>query len=155
MKIDEKKLVEKIKPSVAFAILNGLKYVLFLLLAVFLGKYFHAYFYLLTIVFFAMSFWKIMKIITLSYYLYEEELIVKSGIIAVKFEALELFRVKDYRVTRNGLERLLGLMSLTLFTTDISSPTLILSGIKTSNLPNKIRGFVQSSRIKNRIFEVN
>lgn len=155
MKVDKEKLVQKIRPTIAYAFLSNFKYLLLLLLAALSGLLFHPYSFLLMIVFFAVFFWKIMQVVTLSYYLYEEVLIVRSGIIAVKFDALELFRVKDYRVTRNGMERILGLMSLTLYTADISSPTLILRGIEVSDIPNKIRDFVQSSRIKNRIFEIN
>lgn len=155
MKVDKERLVQKIRPTIAYAFLSNFKYLLLLLLAALSGQLFHPYSFLLMIVFFAVFFWKIMQVVTLSYYLYEEVLIVKSGIINVKFDALELFRVKDYRVTQNGMERILGLMSLTLYTTDISSPTLILRGIEVSDIPNKIRDFVQSSRIKNRIFEIN
>ena len=155
MKVDKEKLVQKIRPTIAYAFLSNFKYLLLLLLAALSGLLFHPYSFLLMIVFFAVFFWKIMQVITILYYLYEEVLIVKPGIIAVKFDALELFRVKDCRVTQNGMERILGLMSLTLYTADISSPTLILRGIEMSDIPNKIRDFVQSSRIKNRIFEIN
>lgn len=155
MKINKEKLVQKLRPAIAYALVKNFKYLLLVLIATFLGLFFHGYCLLFAIVLLGFSFWKIMKTVTTSYFLYKEVLIVKSGIIAVRFDFLELFRVKDYRVTRSMVERFLGLMSLTLYTRDISSPTLFLPGIKVSELPDQIRDFVQESRIKNHIFEIN
>ena len=63
--------------------------------------------------------------------------------------------MKDYRVSKTLIERVFGLMTVTLYTTDISSPTLLLKGIEQSNVAQQIRDLVQVCRLKNRIFEIN
>jgi len=82
-------------------------------------------------------------------------LIVRRGVISRQFDYLELFRVKDLRVKQSPLLRLMGLMTLELYTTDLTSGLLRLIGVPYSDLPELLRDWIAQSRIQNRIFEIN
>ena len=58
-------------------------------------------------------------------------------------------------VTRNLLMQLFGLMNLTLLTTDLTGPVIILRGIPKSDLPDIIRERVQRARQNSKIVELN
>ncbi len=92
---------------------------------------------------------------TIRYTITKETITVRTGVIARKFNNLELFRVKDYIVRQSIFERIFRLMTVNLYTTDSSSPNLKFSGVPLSNVTETIRGLVQDARFNNRIFEIN
>lgn len=85
----------------------------------------------------------------------KQTITARTGIIARQFDNLELFRVKDYIVSQSVFERVFGLMTINLHTTDLSSPSLRMAGVPLSNITEIIRGLVQEARLNNRIFEIN
>jgi uncharacterized membrane protein YdbT with pleckstrin-like domain len=89
------------------------------------------------------------------YELDEEVLHISSGIFMRRTDSLELYRVKDYIVTRNFLLQVFGLMNLTLLTTDLTGPVTLLRGIPKSDLPEIIRERVQKARQNSKIVELN
>ncbi|NHA02551.1 PH domain-containing protein [Mucilaginibacter sp. HC2] len=97
-------------------------------------------------------YWKIRKIV---YTVDAEVLHIATGIFLRRTDSLELYRVKDYIITRNLLLQLLGLMNLTLLTTDLTNPVTILKGIPKSDLPDIIRERVQRARQNSKIVELN
>ena len=89
------------------------------------------------------------------YTITKETITVRTGIIARKFDNLELYRIKDYVVEQSFFERVFGLMTINLHTTDISTINLKIQGVPLSNITEKIRDLVQNARLNNRIFEIN
>lgn len=152
---EENKLIKVFAPSFVTAFFNSLGWLFLSLLVAVFAQSFHQYLYLLAFLMFLIAVYRFLKVAMIKYYLYQEMLVVKRGILAVQFDSLELYRVKDYRINKNLTERMFGLMTVTLYTTDISSPTLMLMGIEQSDVALQIRDLVQSARLKNRIFEIN
>ena len=97
-------------------------------------------------------YWQIRQTV---YSLDPEVLHISTGIFLRRTDSLELYRVKDYIVTRNLLMQVFGLMNLTLLTTDLTGPVIILRGIPKSDLPDIIRERVQRARQNNKIVELN
>lgn len=89
------------------------------------------------------------------YTISSEVLKVKRGVFTKRIDSLELYRVKDYVVKQSFFMRLFNLMTVTLFTKDLTSEQLHLSGIPVSDLPDLIRKYVQQARLANKIFEIN
>jgi uncharacterized membrane protein YdbT with pleckstrin-like domain len=85
----------------------------------------------------------------------DEVLKFSRGIFFKRTDTVELFRIKDYILTRPFLLQLLGLMDLTLKTTDPENPIIWLRGIPFSNLVDTIRINVLASRRSNKIVEIN
>jgi uncharacterized membrane protein YdbT with pleckstrin-like domain len=63
------------------------------------------------------------------YRLTTQRLFVQTGLIAKKLEEVELFRVKDVTVNQGFLQRLLGVGSVVVLSTDDTAPRLELAGI--------------------------
>jgi uncharacterized membrane protein YdbT with pleckstrin-like domain len=97
-------------------------------------------------------YWQVRRTI---YSLDAEVLHISTGMFLRRTDSLELYRVKDYIVTRNLLMQLFGLMNLTLLTTDLTGPVIILRGIPKSDLPDILRERVQRARQNNKIVELN
>lgn len=89
------------------------------------------------------------------YTITKQTITARTGIIARKFDNLELFRVKDYIVSQSVFGRIFGLMTINLHTTDLSNPSLRMAGVPLSNITEIIRDLVQEARLNNRIFEIN
>lgn len=89
------------------------------------------------------------------YTITKQTITARTGIIARKFDNLELFRVKDYIVSQSVFERIFSLMTINLHTTDLSDPNLRMAGVPLSNITEIIRDLVQEARLNNQIFEIN
>ncbi|MCE5208984.1 MAG: PH domain-containing protein [Chloroflexi bacterium] len=98
---------------------------------------------------------KYLQIVHIRYTLCQEVLIVRKGIIARRYDHLELFRVKDYVIHQSAYLRYFRLMSVSLYTTDLTINVLVLEGIPVSGIGRMIRDLAQQARVKNRIFEIN
>jgi len=112
---------------------------------------------ILVIVALATSFaawYRYMQTIFTEYILTEETLSVRTGIVARQLNSLELYRVKDYTVSQSVSERILGLMTVTLMTSDRTHPRMDLEGIPKSDLMETVRELVQKARMRNRIIEM-
>ena len=70
------------------------------------------------------------KVNGLSYRLTTQRLFIGHGLLAEKFDELELYRVKDVTVNQSVLQRMLGYGNLTVLSNDDSNPVLILEGIE-------------------------
>ena len=152
---ENNKLIKKFAPSFITAFFNALGCLFLSLLVAVFAQRIHNYLFIIAAALMLVTVYRFLKVATIRYYLYEEIIVVKKGVFAVQYDSLELYRVKDYRVGKTLIERVFGLMTVTLYTTDISSPTLLLKGIEQSNVAQQIRGLVQVCRLKNRIFEIN
>lgn len=81
------------------------------------------------------------------YVLSNERFLHRQGVFSKTIDGLELYRVRDYRIEAPFFLRLFGLANIVLFTSDISTPTVILRGVKNAeSLLNVIRYNVEEVR---------
>ena len=64
------------------------------------------------------------------YRLTSQRLFAQTGLIAKNLEEVELFRVKDVTLSQGVLDRLLGVGTVTVLSTDDTAPELDLAGIR-------------------------
>jgi membrane protein YdbS with pleckstrin-like domain len=89
-------------------------------------------------------------------YLVSPEIIrITQGIFLKRVDQVELYRIKDYILTRPFMLQLFRLMDLELRSTDPVNPIIWLRGIPYSDLIDTIRAHVQEARQHNRIYEIN
>lgn len=69
------------------------------------------------------------KIASLQYRLTNQRLFVQRGLIAKQLEELELFRVKDVILKQTILQRILGFGTITVLSTDDTTPHITLIGM--------------------------
>lgn len=153
--IDQKNIISVFSPSRIFAFINVCTLVLLSILSTVISMYFFPIFIFAGIAFAFLSWYRYMYIIFTSYTLTAETLTVRTGVVARSYNNLELYRVKDYLITQSALERIFGIMTVKLITTDTTNPELLLQGIPVSNITETIRDLVQKARLNNRIFEIN
>ena len=102
------------------------------------------------------AFWKWFVLRSVSYRLTTERLLTTEGIFSKTTESLELYRVKDMRTRESLFERLGGLESVELISSDVDTPDIIIDFIpKRLHLLDKIRGQVESCRVQKRTREVD
>lgn len=110
---------------------------------------------LLSLLSVTVAWYRFLRLLNIRYTLTVETITVRTGIIARRYDHLELFRVRDYVVQQSAMMRMFGIMSVTLYTTDLTNGTLTLKGIPLSDVTGTIRDLVQQARVRNRIFEIN
>ena len=69
------------------------------------------------------------NIVSRQYRLTTERLFIRSGLIARHVEELELYRVKDLKLQQGILERIFRIGTITVLSTDDTTPVVVLSGI--------------------------
>ncbi len=85
-----------------------------------------------------------------------ERLMITQGILGKDTETLELYRVRDMKMTRSLMQRLFGLQSLHLITTDTSTPSLTLNHVPDSaNLGDQFRAQVEHCRTRRGVREID
>jgi len=153
--IDQQQAVEDIRPTAMYAFIRASP----LVAASFAGMVLAALFMdLLILAALAMAiaaWYRFLYTINIRYTVTPETITVRTGIIARRFDSLEMYRIKDYVVHQSAVMRIFGIMSVTLLTTDMTTGTLVLQGIPLSNIAEDIRGLIQRARMKNRILEIS
>jgi uncharacterized membrane protein YdbT with pleckstrin-like domain len=100
--------------------------------------------------------WQWLKVKTQVYKLTTERLLITSGILNKDTETLELYRVRDLQVTQPFFQRLLGLQTLRLITSDSSTPELEIAYLPTSlGLADQFREHIEKCRMQKRVREVD
>ena len=92
------------------------------------------------------------------YELTESRLLVKTGLLNIREEELRLFRVRDLSTQESLLDRLFGVGSIVLHTSDATSPMLKIQHVKNSmRVKELLSAQVEEARMKNRVrsMEVN
>lgn len=153
--IDQRNVVASFSPSRIYGLLKVAPLLLLSIASVFLAIVFNPMIVFIGIISASVAWYKYLTILFIKYTLTTETLTVRTGIIARRFNNLELFRVKDYVVSQSMTERIFQLMTVTLITTDTTNPKATLDGIPLSNITETIRDLVQKARTHNRIFEIN
>jgi uncharacterized membrane protein YdbT with pleckstrin-like domain len=81
------------------------------------------------------------------YRLTTQRLFVQKGLIAKQLEEIELFRVKDVTVSQGFIQRLLGVGTVIVLSTDDTTPQLELAGIrKPVAVKETLRGAFRTAR---------
>jgi len=109
----------------------------------------------LSLLFAGMGFYRFCFIRKIRYVITPETIRISTGIFFKRTDYVELYRVKDYILTRPFLLQLFGLMNLTLKSTDSENPIVWLRGIPASDPVDTLRAYVQAARRDNKIFEIN
>lgn len=153
--VPETNIVEFLRPSPIFAFVCVLPLLTMSIVGLFVAITFFNLIILVSVVAALIALYRYTYITKKRYIIMTETIVVRTGIIAVKFDFLELFRVKDFVVSQSVFERIFGLMTVRLHTSDLSTRALAIRGIPKSNITETIRNLVQETRLNNRIFEIN
>ncbi|MCQ6957666.1 PH domain-containing protein [Mucilaginibacter aquariorum] len=102
-----------------------------------------------------MGFYRFWFIRNIRYVITPETIRISTGIFFKRTDYVEMYRVKDYILTRPFLLQFCGLMNLTLKSTDPENPVIWLRGIPASELVDTLRTYVQHARLNNKIVELN
>ena len=90
--------------------------------------------------------------LAISYELTESRLLVKTGLLNIHEEELRLFRVRDLSTQESLLDRIFGVGSIVLHTSDATSPTLKIQHVKNSmKVKELLSAQVEEARMKNRV----
>ena len=76
--------------------------------------------------------WKIISTRKTDYAITSQRLTLETGVFKRDLEEIELYRIKDTRLTRSFVQRLLQLGTVTVISSDESMPTLVIPAIKDS-----------------------
>ena len=86
------------------------------------------------------------------YALSEDRLFLKRGVINVKQDEIVLYRVRDLRVSVSLWQRLFGVGTVTVISTDKSIPELVIKNIRQPNEVNElIHEYVEKMKIARRM----
>lgn len=100
--------------------------------------------------------WRFLKLRCHSFVLSNERLGVASGVLNQHLDELELYRVKDVLMVRSWWMRLTGLATLTLVTSDRTTPVLVIPAVANGvELRELLRTFVEQQREKKRVRELD
>ena len=97
-----------------------------------------------------------LRVRTHTFTLTSERLRVATGVISRRYDDLELYRVKDFVLGRSLWERALGLGTLTLMTSDPTTPRVVLRAIPDPvRVLELFRGRVEALRLKRGVREMD
>jgi uncharacterized membrane protein YdbT with pleckstrin-like domain len=86
------------------------------------------------------------------YTLTSQRLFLKEGLISQHIEEVELFRIKDVKSYQGIVQRILGIGEVIIFSTDDSTPELLLFGIKGPvDIKEQVRKAYRHARKKERV----
>ena len=100
--------------------------------------------------------WKYLVVRTSIFELTSERLRISTGILNQKIDEIELYRVKDSRMTRPWWMRLTGLASIVMETSDRSMPTLVIPAVPGgAEIRELLRKHVELQRDRKRVREMD
>jgi uncharacterized membrane protein YdbT with pleckstrin-like domain len=146
----------EVKPEKIYATLFLAPYILIAFIISISAIWFNAlYLILLSIPFIVLGLYKYFLIISSTFYLSDQQLIIQRGVFTKTVNYLELYRIKDILVEQPFWMKALGLMNITLLSFDKEESLLVLKGIKISDLPQSIRNHVQECRQRNKVLTID
>lgn len=88
-----------------------------------------------------------------TYYIYDNELVVKSGILNQRFDSTKMFRILDVTITRSLLQRIFGLSTLLIDSMDQSSDgAVVMKNIRDGeDVEQTLQDAIDSERMRNRV----
>ena len=91
--------------------------------------------------------WKWLVLKNTRYELTTQRLRVRRGVLNKELEELELYRVRDYRLEQPLILRMFALGNISITTTDVSQPVVILRAVRESEqVREQIRNHVEQCR---------
>ena len=146
----------QVKPEKIYANLFFLPQIVFAILIAICAIYFdRAFLLLISLLFLLSGYYKYLLVLSSSYYLTAQQLIIERGLFTRRVNYLELYRIKDILVNQAFWMKITGLMNITLLSFDNAESLLTLKGIKVSSLPQAIRNHVQECRQRNKVLTVD
>ena len=153
--MSEESVIWKGRPS---QLVNFVPFTLCILLdlALIAGSFAAPFLLLLTIFPLIYIVWTYLKVHCRVFELTSERLRMYEGVLNQDIDEVELYRVKDTTIARPFLQRLFGLSSMTLKTSDRTHPEITIPAIKEGmEVREKIRGHVEAVRDSKRVREVD
>ena len=102
--------------------------------------------------------WRYLLVRTLRYELTSQRFRVTSGVLARRTDELELYRVKDSEFSQTLFQRLFGLGTIAMATSDESTPLVSIQSIpanRAKELREQIRNLVEDLRDRKRVREID
>ncbi len=102
--------------------------------------------------------WRYLLVRTMTYELTTQRFRVTHGVVARRTDELELYRVKDSEFSQTLFQRLFGLGTIAMATSDESSPLAVIACIPASRakeLREQIRNLVEDLRDRKRVREID
>ena len=91
--------------------------------------------------------WMLLRILSNRYRLTQQRLFIERGILSQTIDQTELIRVDDIRVTKKIVDRIFGLGSIEVISTDASDSSLIIEGVKGADeVAERIRNCMRTLR---------
>ena len=79
----------------------------------------------------------------------------RHGILTRQTDYLELYRVVDYRESQTFLQRLFGVKTVVIISTDKSDPSMLICGVPAKeDLVTHTRNLVEQNKKENHIYEI-
>ena len=79
----------------------------------------------------------------------------RHGILTRQTDYIELYRVVDYRESQTFLQRLFGVKTVVIISTDKSDPTMLICGVPAkADLVTHTRNLVEQNKKENHIYEI-
>lgn len=142
----------QIKPEKIFAVLFFAPYIFFAFIVIVSSIYFNSIsLSVVSLIILAFGYYKYAFILSHSYYITDQQLIIERGVFTKTVNYLDLYRVKDIKVSQPFLTKMVNLMNVTLLSFDTTEPILTMKGVKTSSIVQTIRNHVQECRQRNKI----
>jgi uncharacterized membrane protein YdbT with pleckstrin-like domain len=96
--------------------------------------------------------WKWLVVRNLRYELTTERLRVRHGVLNKALEEIELYRVRDYKLEQPLLLRMFSLGNITVTSTDVSQPFVLIYAIRNcEQVREQIRFYVEDCRTRKRV----
>ena len=100
--------------------------------------------------------WKWLVVKNIRYELTTERLRVRHGVLNKALEEIELYRVRDYKLEQPLPLRMFSLGNITVTSTDVSQPVVLIRAIRNSEqVREQIRFYVEDCRTRKRVRTVD
>lgn len=143
-------------PKISYAIIALRKNIFFIICCMAIAFNYDIWWLLiLTIIYAAFSFYKFHFLLSFSYKVTNEQIIIQYGVFGKAINFIELYRVKDISIQQTFLDRIFNLANITIVSFDAAEPMLIMKGIKNvPEFPGFLREIINLSRRKHNVFSL-
>jgi uncharacterized membrane protein YdbT with pleckstrin-like domain len=145
----------QLKPAVIFAFLKTVPLLLFAIVFLLLAWWLSPFFLFFSFGIMGLAWHRFLYIRNSLYIITPEVIRISRGIFFKRVDQVEMYRIKDYIITKPLMLQIFHLMDLTLTGTDPVNPVIWLRGIPESDIIDTIRDHVQDARRHNPIYEIN
>jgi len=138
-----------LKVSYIYGLYQQIRYIILIFITLALSYYLKEYFNIIILlsgvillrIIYGIIYYKLIRI-----EIYKDHLSLKEGVFTSSVNFIELYRVKDYSSYQSFFMKVFGIMNVTLYTSDKTTPILKLKGISKSNIIDVIRLKVENQR---------